>query len=366
MTHLKRLASCLLAVLLVVTLIPGGVLQTAEATETPTLTPDPVVNAEDKVTLSKTAVQTAIDEWEVTLQISGGDSTTVKPQIDIVLVTDYSESMNNHVYGGSICGSTSFDADEETKRVCADCGSDDIERKGIFSRYWQCKNCNSTNIVKRKVTKGWWCSDCDHYYEGESRPESCTQNLSDKYLGTRREIAQKAQVALVDSLVSKGINARIGVVQFGGLSKQKLALTAILNEDGTTNTTNVAAIKAAINAGKMSGLDGNKIDSGYYDGHSGGTNIEAGLIQGNKTLYPKRDSGSANQKFMILLSDGQPNVYSEDGSDSSEDGGYAATAAEKRATTIKNSHKTNFELYTVGFTTEVECLETISSDSSKY
>ena len=156
MAHLKRLASCLLAVLLVVTLIPGGVLQTAEATETPTLTPDPVVNAADNVTLSKTAVQTAIDEWEVTLQISGGDSTTVKPQIDIVLVTDYSGSMDNHVYGSGICGSTSFDADEETKRVCADCGSDDIERKGIFSRYWQCKNCNSTNIVKRKVTKGWW------------------------------------------------------------------------------------------------------------------------------------------------------------------------------------------------------------------
>lgn len=69
---------------------------------------------------------------------------------------------------------------------------------------------------------------------------------------------------------------------------------------------------------------------------------------------------------MILLSDGQPNVYSEDGSDSSSDGGYAATAAENRATTIKNSHKTNFELYTVGFTTEVECLENIASDSSKY
>ncbi|HCB65848.1 MAG TPA: hypothetical protein DEP43_07825, partial [Ruminococcaceae bacterium] len=104
MAHLKRLASCLLAVLLVVTLIPGGALQTAEATETPTLTPDPVVNSADNVTLSKTAVQTAIDEWEVTLQISGGGSTSVKPQIDIVLVTDYSESMNNHVYGGSICG----------------------------------------------------------------------------------------------------------------------------------------------------------------------------------------------------------------------------------------------------------------------
>ncbi|MDD5921288.1 MAG: hypothetical protein PUC57_08205, partial [Oscillospiraceae bacterium] len=311
--------------------------------------------------------QTAIDEWEVTLQISGGGSTSVKPQIDIVLVTDYSDSMKNHVYGGSICGSTSFRADEETKRVCAKCGSDDIEWKGgIITGHWQCEVCRSRNTVERKVTKGWWCSNCYHYYEGETHPASCTQEQGSSDLGTRREIAQKSQVALVDSLVSKGINARIGVVQFGGLSKQKLALTAILNEDGTTNTTNVAAIKAAINAGKMSGLDGNKIDSGYYDGHSGGTNIEAGLIQGNKTLYPTGDSGSANQKFMILLSDGQPNVYSEDGSDSSRDGGYAATAAEKRATTIKNSHKTNFELYTVGFTTEVKCLENIASSSDKY
>lgn len=42
------------------------------------------------------------------------------------------------------------------------------------------------------------------------------------------------------------------------------------------------------------------------------------------------------------------------------------TAAEKRATTIKTSHKTNFELYTVGFTTEVKCLQNIASDPSKY
>lgn len=68
MAHLKRLASCLLAVLLVITLIPGGVLTTAEAAAN--LEPEPVVNREDNVTLSKTAVQTAIDEWEVTLRIS--------------------------------------------------------------------------------------------------------------------------------------------------------------------------------------------------------------------------------------------------------------------------------------------------------
>ena len=65
MTHLKRLASCLLAILLVITLIPGGVLTTAHAAQA-TLTPDAVVNPADNVTLSKTAVQTAIGEWEVT------------------------------------------------------------------------------------------------------------------------------------------------------------------------------------------------------------------------------------------------------------------------------------------------------------
>ena len=69
---------------------------------------------------------------------------------------------------------------------------------------------------------------------------------------------------------------------------------------------------------------------------------------------------------MILLSDGQPNVYKEDGSYSSRDGGDAADEAVKRATTIKNSHTTNFELYTVGFTTNVECLEDIASSSDKY
>lgn len=365
MAHLKRLASCLLAVLLVITLIPGGVLTTAEAAAN--LEPEPVVNREDNVTLSKTAVQTAIDEWEVTLRISGGGSTTVKPQIDIVLVTDYSDSMNYHVYGSGICGSTSFRADEKEKRICAVCGSEDIERKGSpFYRYYQCNDCGSRNITTRRIVDGWWCTDCWHYYEGEEKPDSCTQDVNEMDMGSRLEIAQKAQAALIDSLVAKGINARVGVVQFGGLSKQKLALTPILNEDGEVIQSNVTAIKNAINAGKMSGLDDNDIDHGYYDGTSGGTNIEAGLIQGNKTLYPSGDSGSGNQKFMILLSDGQPNVYKEDGSYSSRDGGDAADEAVKRATTIKNSHTTNFELYTVGFTTNVECLEDIASSSDKY
>ena len=78
MAHLKRLASCLLAVLLVITLIPGGVLTTAEAAAN--LEPEPVVNREDNVTLSKTAVQTAIDEWEVTLRISGGGADFFRPE----------------------------------------------------------------------------------------------------------------------------------------------------------------------------------------------------------------------------------------------------------------------------------------------
>ena len=308
MAHLKRLASCLLAVLLVITLIPGGVLTTAEAAAN--LEPEPVVNREDNVTLSKTAVQTAIDEWEVTLRISGGGSTTVKPQIDIVLVTDYSDSMDKHVYGSGFCGSTSFRADEKEKRICAVCGSEDIERKGSpFYRYYQCNDCGSRNITTRRIVNGWWCTDCWHYYEGEEKPDSCTQDVNEIDMGSRLEIAQKAQAALIDSLVAKGINARVGVVQFGGLSKQKLALTPILNEDGEVIQSNVTAIKNAINAGKMSGLDDNDIDHGYYNGKSGGTNIEAGLIQGNKTLYPSGDSGSGNQKFMILLSDGQPNVY---------------------------------------------------------
>lgn len=177
MTHLKRLASCLLAILLVITLIPGGVLTTAHAAQA-TLTPDAVVNPADNVTLSKTAVQTAIDEWEVTLQISGGGSTTVKPQIDIVLVTDYSDSMDEPVYGsGGVCGSTSFRADEETKRVCAKCGSDDIEWKGgIFTGRWQCEKCRSTNIVKRKSQRAGGARTATTTTKGKTIPLPVRRN----------------------------------------------------------------------------------------------------------------------------------------------------------------------------------------------
>ncbi|MDD3193203.1 MAG: VWA domain-containing protein, partial [Oscillospiraceae bacterium] len=171
---------------------------------------------------------------------------------------------------------------------------------------------------------------------------------------------------MVNSLVAKKSNVRIGVVQFGGLGKEKLALTPILNSDGTVNQANVAKIKNAILADKISGLNNNSFQYGIGWG-SAGTNIEAGLIQGNKTLYPTSDSGSNNKKYMILLSDGEPNVYGINGDQyGAGQNGSAAQAAIRQATSIKNSHPENFGLYTVGFATDIACLKNIASSPSNY
>ena len=78
----------------------------AEAADS--LTP-PAVSNDDGVTVSKTAVRTGLDTWEVTLGISGGSTETQKKTIDVVLVLDRSGSMTfcdkKMKYAGWILGS---------------------------------------------------------------------------------------------------------------------------------------------------------------------------------------------------------------------------------------------------------------------
>ena len=81
----------------------------AEAADS--LTP-PAVSNDDGVTVSKTAVRTGLDTWEVTLGISGGSTETQKKTIDVVLVLDRSGSMTfcdkKMKYDGWILGSKHY------------------------------------------------------------------------------------------------------------------------------------------------------------------------------------------------------------------------------------------------------------------
>jgi len=92
---LKKVTSMFLALLVVVTMVPTAAI-TAQAANS-NLTPAATKSSDEKVTLNKSAKQTALDEWEVTLRISGGGTEIINNPIDIVLVMDTSGSMRDEI-----------------------------------------------------------------------------------------------------------------------------------------------------------------------------------------------------------------------------------------------------------------------------
>lgn len=290
-------------------LLAGNSVAEAAGGDTPVVgvhNPDSV--SENGVTLSKKAKQIGLDEYEVTLAISGGGTEDQKPPLNISLVLDYSPSMTNNGSWIKVpCNSTSF-----------------TKHSGLFGSYYSCNNCGAD----------YW-----------SKPDKCTnsQNLQ------RLTIAQNAACAMIDTLVEKKINAQIAVSQFSYSGKIIRQLTPILNEDGTVNEANVKAIKSSIRSRAQVSADG--------------TNIDDGLRKGNTALPVA--AASNPRSALILLTDGVPNRYGNGGI---FDDNKAGTEATSTAGKIKASRaKENFELYTIGFAEQVDVLTDICSEpASKY
>ena len=291
-------------------LLAGNSMAEAAGGDTPAVgvhNPDSV--SKNGVTLSKKAKQIGLDEYEVTLAISGGGTEDQKPPLNISLVLDYSPSMTNNGSWIKVpCNSTSF-----------------TKHSNRHGSYYTCNNCGAD----------YW-----------SKPDKCTnsQNLQ------RLTIAQNAACAMIDTLVEKKINAQIAVSQFSYSGKIIRKLTPILNEDGTVNEANVNAIKSSIRSGAQVSASG--------------TNIDDGLRKGNAALPVA--AASNPRSALILLTDGVPNRYGQNGTLNYD--GTAGTEATSTAGKIKASReKENFELYTVGFAEQVDVLTDICSEpASKY
>lgn len=268
----KRFLSGLLAAAMIFTMLPAVALaDEADGGSAITLTPEAVAD-ENGVTLSKVAEQTALDEYAITMEISGGTTKTERNPMEIVLALDCSSSMDDkgHTYCDGevqlVSANRKYDYYEIVKDTivvtedgnnvqkgtadikfikkatvkCSDGHVDKdayisyvvknvaIEREyeefffGVFGGSW------SDWYVTQKVSPSNNNKDWD-------LPDHCSHSEETK--DSRIKLARAAASEFVDSLISEKIDAKIKVVYFAGEA-------VLANSEWTeVNNDNKAAIK---------------------------------------------------------------------------------------------------------------------------
>ncbi len=178
----KRLLAMLMALALLVSLMPMGVLA-----DGPDVTADNTYNDKETakeatgVTANKTVTDNKDGTYTVTLSVEGYTNTSSETKYlpaDIVLVVDTSTSMEEAVTYKT-CGSTEFD-------------------------HWGL----------------WYCSDCGEGYL--RKPDSCTKTVVDK---NRLDVAKDAASQFVSGLLGASDEIRIGLYDFSGSNRTDVDLT---------------------------------------------------------------------------------------------------------------------------------------------
>lgn len=99
---LKKSLALVLAVVMIVGLFPhalyAGEADAGENTVSATLTP--ADTADENMTLSKTAVRTGEDTWDVTLTVTPKDHAVKPVPSEVILVLDHSASMRDNKING--------------------------------------------------------------------------------------------------------------------------------------------------------------------------------------------------------------------------------------------------------------------------
>ncbi len=208
----------------------------AEAADS--LTP-PAVSNDDGVTVSKTAVRTGLDTWEVTLGISGGSTETQKKTIDVVLVLDRSGSMTfcdkKMKYAGWILG----------------------------SKYYQCP-------VHAHQTS--WDENT-----------TCTEQITPAD-APRNQAAQNAANELANTLYNNldNVNVNISVIGFGDDAITTLELTPMKKDNYSKVTDAISRAQAKNNQGTYT-------------------------AKGLEAAYTQIGNSKSDEKYVILLTDGETN-----------------------------------------------------------
>ena len=208
----------------------------AEAADS--LTP-PAVSNDDGVTVSKTAVRTGLDTWEVTLGISGGSTETKKKTIDVVLVLDRSGSM-------TFC-------DKKMKYA----------EWILGSKYYQCP-------VHAHQTS--WDENT-----------TCTEQITPAD-APRNQAAQNAANELANTLYNNldNVNVNISVIGFGDDAITTLELTPMKKDNYSKVTDAISRAQAKNNQGTYT-------------------------AKGLEAAYTQIGNSKSDEKYVILLTDGETN-----------------------------------------------------------
>ena len=183
----KRLLAILLALALIVSLMPVGVLaDPGEGNPSNDYTYNDKSSARDatSVTANKTVDKNVVGSYTVTLSVEGYTSETSETKYlpaDIVLVVDTSTSMDDAVY--VTCGNTEFR--EEHRSVL-----------GFPYTVYVCTKCGTDHEL-------WEPSVCNH----------------STYIGDRLDVAKDAASQFVSGLLDSSNDIRIGLYDFSGSNR---------------------------------------------------------------------------------------------------------------------------------------------------
>ena len=189
----KRLLAILLALALVVSLMPVGVLAApSEGNPSNDYTYNDKESARDEtsVTANKTVTENQDGTYTVTLSVEGYTSETSETKYlpaDIVLVVDTSTSMDDAVY--VTCGNTVFR--EEHRSFL-----------GVPYTVYVCTKCNTEYDL-------WEPSVCDH----------------STYIGDRLDVAKDAASQFVSGLLDSSNDIKIRLYDFSGSNRTNVGLT---------------------------------------------------------------------------------------------------------------------------------------------
>ena len=220
---------------------------------------------------------------------SGGEAT------NSFLVTDVSGSMND-------CGSFFT----ETTEYC---------RYQYGSSWWglyfwtECEYTGSCSANECGVS-GWWINDYRNHFTYDQNTTSCNQTLLD--------IAKDADTLFVETVLGNSTLNEIGLVDYATDANTPTSLT---NIEGTLTS---------------------EIDS-YSAG--GGTCTCCGINRAKDLLLASDD----DERFMIVLSDGEPTQYCNGLSDYTGSGGDNAEARADAIASGQHACANNITVYTIGF-----------------
>ena len=243
----KRLLAIFLALALVVSLMPVGVLAAhSEGNPSNDYTYNDKESARDEtsVTANKTVTENQDGTYTVTLSVEGYTSETSETEYlpaDIVLVVDTSTSMDDAVY--VTCGNTVFR--EEHRSFL-----------GVPYTVYVCTKCNTEYDL-------WEPSVCDH----------------STYIGDRLDVAKDAASQFVSGLLDSSNDIKIGLYDFSGSNRTNVGLTN--NENSLL--------------GAIEGLETPWLGDGTDYGFG---------LEGAQDIL--KSSSSDRSKFVVFLSDGEP------------------------------------------------------------